>query len=84
MDHLNTVIFKIRIRLGASCTLYVEQFITEWGVIKLVHDRIQYLTHSHTTTLNTLRKILYKSNKRASKAESAAFEVKKLVESLRN
>ena len=54
------------------------------GAIKLVHDRIQYLTQSLTTTVKTLGQICDQANKQAADSENNAFEVKKLGASSRN
>ena len=84
VDHINAEIFNLCSRLVISSTLYEEQLSTEWGGIRLVHYRSQYLKHSLTTTVETMGQRCYQSNKLVSDAENTTFEVKKLVASAIN
>ena len=83
-DHLNSEIFKLRIRLGTPSTLDGKQLSTSWGRIKLVHERSQYMTHSLTTTVKTLGQICDQANKRKTDVYNNAFEAENLGESSRN
>ena len=84
VDLLNVDIVKVWSRLRTLSTLDGEQLSTTWGDIELSHDRIQELTQSLTTTVETLGKIFYQANKRASDADSNAYEVKTLGASSSN